>query len=490
MKLNFDIVCDALQERCPVLRCGSAPADLQLVAPRFYTGACEPGYLYLIDAEELPPHWNAPAVWLCGNAAAPEDSDAPLAVVSGGFSAPELMNALLQIFDRFRAWDESLRECIEGRLGLRELAGRGAAQIGCRILISDKRFVLLADSDFYHAPAGAPQDYQGEALPADVVRLFLSDVADNQKRKTPYLVGEDGRYNGRRVWNINIYFGDRCEGVCSLMEEGRMFRAGDFALFTHFFQYAYRQFQFFYGTPGKQSQALRSVLKSFLEQRQPDEKIKELIAPYNAGFGSFYCMILACEDGALPPDEYMCFTIESLFGGSISLVHDNKIVAFLPDPDQAAFHTLRSATDPLRLCIGMSGRGNGLEEALTLYFQAAAALDIGVKKSPSQRFYLFEHCAFDYLLEHSKGNFSVESLKTKGFRRLEALNEQSAVDYIHTLRVYLDQQMNSSEAAKLLFLHRSSFLKRLEHIRAALGDELETPQGRLLLHWLLYLIQE
>lgn len=487
MKLNFDIICDSLQDSYPILRYGTAGTDLHLIAPRFYTGECLSDYIYLLDTKELPEHFEAPAIWIGQDCAALEKIAYPLAVICSDVSAAELMNTLLKIFDQFRAWDESLRECVDMHLSLRELAGRGAAQIGCRILISDKKLVLLADSRFYHASPDVSLNYQGEALPIDTVRIFQENAARQQKLRVPYL---DGRYEGHYVYNINIYFGDRYEGVCSLMEEDRAFRPSDFTLFLHFFQYAYREFQFYNGTPGKQSEAFRSVIKMLLEQRQTNEKMEALVKPYENIYNEFYCLVLTAAKGRIPPDEYLCFTIECLFSESISLVYDNKVVALIPwlnGPDLDALH---SVIDPLQLYIGLSDCGSRIREVPILYRQAFTALDAGIREKPEQRIHTFARHKLDYLLGHSVGEFPVEAFKTEGFRRLEALDAESTVDYMHTLRVYLDQEMNSSESAKWLFVHRSSFLKRLEHIREILGSELETPESRLLLRWLLYLTQE
>lgn len=484
MKLNFDILCDRLQESYPLFRYGTATTDLHIVAPRFYMGESFSEYVYLIDTKELPESFGSSAIWICPNDAVPENIDYPLAIVRGEIDAAELMNALLKIFDQFREWDESLRECVEKRLSLRELAGRGAARIGCRILISDKKIMLLADSHFYHVPEDVPFNYQGEILPPNVVRGFSQVAAKHQKLRTPYLLGEDGRFQGHRIYNMNIYFDDRYEGTCSMMEAERKFRDSDFPLFLHFFQYAYKQFQFYYGTLGKQEQAFRNVIKSLIEQKRIDKKTEAMLEPYKEVYHDFHCLVVTGMDGSLPPDEYLCFTIECLFSESVSFVHDNKIIAVIPRFNERDLNALNAVIAPLQLYVGISNRGSRIHEVAALFLQASSALETGIVKKPKKRIHLFEQYILEYLLEHSIGEFTADDFKTEGLRRLESFNKESTVDYLHTLKVYLDQEMNSTAAAKHLYLHRSSFLKRLDRIRQLLGSELETPQGRNLLRWL------
>lgn len=486
MKLNFDIICDSLQNEYPLVRYGTARTDLHIIAPRFYAGESSADYIYLLDTEEIPEEFQAPVIKIGTECSVPEDIDFPVAVVCADIPVKELMNVLLNVFEQFRRWDETLQECVEKGFSLQELTALGAAKIGCRILICDKRLVLLSDSLFYHEPSDAPLNYQGETLPTEIIQIFSEDTAKLQKLHEPYLIGEDGRYEERCIYNINIFFGDRYEGTCSLMEESRKFRVGDFALFSHFFQYAYRQFQFFYGTTGKQSQALRSIIKAVLEHKQMSTEMERAIAPYGDIHDSFRCLVLSAADESVVLDGYLCFSIERIFNESISLVHDNKVVAFIPQVSRTDLNMLFAVIRPLEFYIGFSNSGKTIHEILSLYLQAMAALDIGIRKNPGQQIHMFADYALDYLMEHSAGEFSVDTFKTEGFRRLESLNAESTVDYIYTLRVYLEQEMNISESARRLYLHRSSFLKRLERIREIMGNELETPEGRLLLRCLLY----
>lgn len=49
-------------------------------------------------------------------------------------------------------------------------------------------------------------------------------------------------------------------------------------------------------------------------------------------------------------------------------------------------------------------------------------------------------------------------------------------EYMKTLRVYLDHNLNTVQSAKALFIHRSTFLYRLERIKAILETDLEDPE--------------
>ena len=59
---------------------------------------------------------------------------------------------------------------------------------------------------------------------------------------------------------------------------------------------------------------------------------------------------------------------------------------------------------------------------------------------------------------------------------LQKSDSTQNTEYMKTLRVYLDHNLNTVQSAKALFIHRSTFLYRLERIKAILETDLEDPE--------------
>ena len=57
---------------------------------------------------------------------------------------------------------------------------------------------------------------------------------------------------------------------------------------------------------------------------------------------------------------------------------------------------------------------------------------------------------------------------------------------LHTLRVYLDNNLSVTKTASALILHRSTLLDRLAHITAMLGSDLKDPDYCLTLGIILW----
>ncbi|MCL2164934.1 MAG: helix-turn-helix domain-containing protein, partial [Oscillospiraceae bacterium] len=76
----------------------------------------------------------------------------------------------------------------------------------------------------------------------------------------------------------------------------------------------------------------------------------------------------------------------------------------------------------------------------------------------------------------------------EGLRRLLELNRTSAVDYIETLSIWLDEGLNDSRTAKRLFICRNSFLSRQKRLLAALEIDINDPDARFYLSLCLRLL--
>lgn len=488
MKLSFDIIFDALAEKYKLSRVGHPGTAADIAAPLFYAGDAQPGYIYIADGQ-IPGEGCRAAV-ICGADAANKlAADTAAIIIEQDFAPRELMNTIIEIFNDHAQWDEALRKTVEARKDMRALVEQGMKKIACRLLVSTKDLLLLADSKYVGENAPDAADYQGQTLPNDVVKKISQDI----RRKTPmqggYLLGQDGRYEGRMVYNLDMYIGGRYEGICSLMENERPFRESDIALFKHFYKYAYELFLFYYGTKGKSRKALRTVMAELLAQRNVSAALSAETEQYAAEFENYRCVVIGAGEGAELPGEYLIKMLESAHEGCVALLHKGRVAAFLPQLDEKQRDSLREQITRLGFFAGCSAPGGGIMNCRALYMQAVSTLRIGSRHGKGRAWYQFEDNMLEYLLRNSGGTLPRDMLQTPGMKRLIEYDAGSEVDYINTLKVYLDNEMSATQSANKLFLHRSSFLKRMERIEQLLGDELATPRGRLLLRWQLYTLE-
>lgn len=61
--------------------------------------------------------------------------------------------------------------------------------------------------------------------------------------------------------------------------------------------------------------------------------------------------------------------------------------------------------------------------------------------------------------------------------------QQQHTEYYRTLRVYLEENLNATQTARELYIHRSTLLYRLERIREILDSDLTDPDELLYLNF-------
>ena len=109
------------------------------------------------------------------------------------------------------------------------------------------------------------------------------------------------------------------------------------------------------------------------------------------------------------------------------------------------------------------------------YVQAKTALDVGSRKKPYLWIHYFGQVALTYILEQATRRLPGTMICHEGLLELKKHDEENQTQYMETLRVYLEQHLSATQAARELFIHRSTFLYRLDRIKEILQSELDDP---------------
>ena len=126
-----------------------------------------------------------------------------------------------------------------------------------------------------------------------------------------------------------------------------------------------------------------------------------------------------------------------------------------------------------------AGLSDPFYDLMTLpYYFTEAKAAIHLREHTGESFSTFAKCRDTYILQNCCGQLPPELLYTDGFNRLLEYNKNSSVDYIQTLKIWLEEWGNEARAASKLCICRNTFLYRLKQIKALFGDEAETMDGR------------
>ena len=151
-------------------------------------------------------------------------------------------------------------------------------------------------------------------------------------------------------------------------------------------------------------------------------------------------------------------------------------IAKADGPFQALKETLDAllpVLEKLGVVCGVSSPFTNLYDANHAWFQASAALQNGLSQGGT--IFRFQDYLLPQLLSGALAGRPTWVYYTEGLKRLKEHDDNSQVSYLHTLRVYLDNNLSVTKTASALFLHRSTLLDRLAHITAMLGSDLKDP---------------
>ena len=238
------------------------------------------------------------------------------------------------------------------------------------------------------------------------------------------------------------------------------------------------------------SHAIRTILHTAISDRTADYVT---ISQRLDGCGwhsshEYLCIVLQLSylDQKNLTIHAICSYIENILSGSCAFQYKDDIVVFvdltLSSMSQTDISSRLSCfvRDSL-LKAGYSRVLLGHFNFRRQYDQASIALEVGTRRNPSFWIHRFNDIAFDYILEQATRKLPGYMLSHERLLRLKYGDEENGTEYLRTLRLYLDNHLNAVQTARELFIHRSTFLYRLERIKAVLGTDLTDPDEILYL---------
>ncbi|MDR0862680.1 MAG: helix-turn-helix domain-containing protein [Oscillospiraceae bacterium] len=111
---------------------------------------------------------------------------------------------------------------------------------------------------------------------------------------------------------------------------------------------------------------------------------------------------------------------------------------------------------------GVSFTFSGLANIAAHYFQAGRAIDIRLERDA--RVHYFKDCAFDGLVQAVKSNVSWRSFVTPALFKLIEIDAAQGTEYYKTLYCLLINKGHSSNASIALYIHRNTLKYRLDKI--------------------------
>lgn len=408
--------------------------------------------------------------------------DAPLGEVFYSVSA---------LWDQTEYWRDSLDAVVLSGGNLRDLMQTAKSVLRNPIAVYGRDLSLRAQAGLEELP----EEWNVFDPDNDDLELFTSlqrDLSLDWSRPDgkPFIL--PSRVLPYRTYNLALCTGEKNESRITAFELSHPFRASDrwaLEVLEPYISCMLAQNSQAHGEFGLHTLLTRVLTDRSADERELGRQLTQLGWPPE---DRYQCLVLTAGPGSSAAARLDAF-LERMFPNSSCLYLEDKLVCYIhlcsdTDADDL-YGKMKYFIRENFLKAGYSRVMKGHANLRRQFDQSCAALELGQAKSPHVWIHRFDALAFDYLLEQSVRHMACDLVCHEGVLRLYRHDRERGTAYIHTLRVFLDTNMNAVQTARELFIHRSTLLYRVEHIRDLLEDSLDNPDERAYIAYSLRLLE-
>ncbi|MDO4274790.1 MAG: helix-turn-helix domain-containing protein [Eubacteriales bacterium] len=494
MKLNLDIIQDNLPKTYETKRFGPSDRTLSFGRPLLYGPDCDwtPGHIYVSHTDTLP-RTPPPAgtAFICVYGRIPQDwlaQGIQLLLVSNATDVITVFNIINGIYDKFDDWEGMLRDELENDIdfNIKRILQLGSEILGNPISVTDHTLQVIFQCELITRNDGMLRvevDDTPVPIPVEYSEGIKEACHLERMITVPYLTTMRGLEN--KVYCNNLYPLGYFTGCVYLSELARTFRESDFALADYFFGYFQKAFtkylRDFHQTESPGVRALHNLLNH--APLSAKERSMLELAPGE----HWLCFNLkAKQNKKYMPKDYTYATLSALMPWTVyAVLHHGEIVGLLrigngeEHTDNESMKFFREILCRMDYTACFSNEFTDLDKINDYLMQASYVAEKHVQCDSENPVCYFHEHILDYMLYECTGNLSLESLFTKGMSALIDHDRHKKTDYIHTLNIYLKNEMSVTRTSEELYIHRSSLLKRLEKIHHLIDGDLNDPDTRL-----------
>ena len=493
MKLSVDILLAELTDQFDIDAFGNRKKAFHLLRPELYHGEQShflANHVYVTVSEYLPtePVFDRDALIISLGGIPPKIYLSGYCMVLTIKSQVDLFtafNCIQNIYNMYDQWEEQLFQLRNSRTSIKDIIEVSTQIIGNPIVSIDQNFHYYAYSDIIDQRGDLerfiPDEY-GNIKPS-ILSKFLSEYNFNMESRSPYTM----QSNETPFIGMNLFDGEMYIGCVLILFAVKKRRDCDVLLLQYLADHIEKATKKYLKSTKNSILSLRSALLDLLNCYPLTPSKRKSINENNAK-DSFICFVIRVPNSVQKmPVDYLCSIFENEIAGSIAFEFSESVVAFVnlstyTDSTEALMAKACELLTKLGLQAGISDCFGHLELARSYYRQAILAHSIGSTQNKDLVLYRFPDYVVDFMVSQSSGEFSPEMLLPQGLWDIFRHDIAAETSYYETLKIYMQNNMNFSQTAKDLYMHRSTLAARFEKINTLLKMDLEDPKQRL---WLL-----
>lgn len=411
-------------------------------------------------------------------------------LICPGLTDAEIMDGVLEIFSRFREWEDAIDLLSYRNSSLQELCELGAKLLGNPVCIHDDWFIMVAMST--HTRDFIAPEYVASSHKGFIPRIIVDDF----RYDSDYL--ETYQYRDAQIWRdhngeslyVNLWDGEIYRGRLLVVKAAREFRPSDFLLAQVLTQRAMLLLRRKEPGDPEQLRSMDDVVYSLVkgEQLDPADLVQLLnMLRWERG-DRFLCIRIRSQqpDTDTVTEHVLHSDLFRVFpkGYILYAGHEQCVILNL-EREACSLGEIRSRLAPLCrdycLYAGLSSPVADIRDLSQGYTQAKVALDRAFRLRCEKWIVQFSECALEYLLEHLDSSLPPMALVSPELLAIRDADQAKGTQYFATLKTWLLQERDIPRTAEKLIIHRTTLLYRLKKLRSMLSLDLEDPDQRLYL---------
>jgi len=397
-------------------------------------------------------------------------------IAEEGAALPRLHNAVQRVFERYDLWRGELQVVLNEGSDVQAMIDIGTAAIGNPLILQDSNFSVIAVSTEYAGNPSLEPILDSNNIPYLMLADRSSyDRADERATVVPLQI------TGRHALYHNIFQQGRFQYRLLVVEMNGEFHASTATLLEYLAGYV----QLAIGLvvdESKESQALPFVMKSILSGEYKDTGfIEQRLGEFHwQKYHNYVCANIHAElaDYRNRTLRFMSDRLAAAFPEACIFEYENSIAAFfnlsLSNYEAGSIEkSLNGFLQDNNMLAGLSNAFSGFEYLRQYFMQAGEALKLGPRLKPYQWLHRFSSVKEQFILESCTDKLPARMICEPGLLALRDYDRKHNQDLYHTLYIYLKNNRKPVAAAKELYIHRSTFLYRLERIKEIMGPEVD-----------------
>lgn len=483
MRISMQILADRLRQNYPDCRLGEMSEEMNLKRPLFYQNGTDFKKNKVYIAREmdvsfplLSGHGDNLVLVVGDTLWASGKSWPGVCFFSGDCNPEELFNTVQRIFDTYDAWDERMQNLALSERTLKTLLDASHRIFHNPIMVSTTEGFIIDYSSLMDTMPDFQDILQHNQVTVSAEeREYEGDVPQVRHYQDPV--------SQKNNLFVEIYDKNRNAYRVIIVEASRKLKRYDEYLLLHLSKYVQQMLEKYTVLQSDISYTLDRLLSNILTDEDIDAASLE---PRFESFHwkeshTYFCMnihVSTVDRQNLTVVRFICNRIESLMKGSCAFLLEENIVVYVNlyyygNTLEEAIQAVTGFLQDSYLKAGISYGFTGLQSLKQYYMQSRIALEEGLKRYPLRWVNRFEDIALDYLMGKCTEKLEPKVVCSRAVLILREYDKEHKTEYFETLRTYISCQMNAVKAAKELYIHRSTFLYRMAHIKELVNIRLE-----------------